>query len=332
MKEKSEDPTGLAEEGKARNDGRRDEQKLEVGRASGQVRYKRSSNLNEIMKDGQLLNSDSNGASAFLTEHAPESSSLNLPEAKGSKQKVQDGHSTKTKCISVLAGQGTQDEQSPGGGNAKHGSEKIQRLSKSKKKKDLNLPRRASKRLAGIEVDTVPELKASTRARRVGSKQSDNSAGCTSQQPEKQDFASVVQEEHDKAEEKPGVPSDSPLADFFTDPCIAFAIKTLKDHSGNGETDNMSYEKQECNLFPPPGNLFKQEKHDGMVGTGEKSGSSITEPPFGSSWPDPCIEFAIKTLTGAIPLEYDPHIEEYFQKQLSSSQQHKDNLLQKEIA
>ncbi|PRQ60063.1 hypothetical protein RchiOBHm_Chr1g0377031 [Rosa chinensis] len=321
MKEKSQYPTGLAGEGKARNDGRRDE-KLEVGRAIEQVRYKRSSNLDEIMKDG---------ASASLTEHAPESSSLNLPEAKGPKQKVQDGHSTKTKCISVLAGQGTQDEQSPGGGNAKHESEKIQRLSKSKKKKDLNLPRRASKRLAGIEVDTVPELKASTRARRVGSKQSDNSAGCTFQQPEKQDFASVVQEEHDKAEEKPGVPPDSPLADFFTDPCIAFAIKTLKDHSGNGETD-MSYEKQECNVFPPPGNLVKQEKHDGIVGTGEKSGSSITEPPFGSSWPDPCIEFAIKTLTGAIPLEYDPHIEEYFQKQLGSSQQHKDNLLQKEIA
>lgn len=282
------------------------------------------------MKDEQLLDSESNGASASLTEHAPESSSLNLLGGKGSKQTVQDGHFTKTRSISALAGQGTQDKQSPGSGNAKHESE--QRLSKSKKKKDLNLPRRASKRLAGIEVDTVPELKPTTRARRVGSKQSDNSAACSFQQQEKQDFASVVQEEHAKTEENPGVTPDSPLADFFTDPCIAFAIKTLKDHSGDGESDNMSYEKQECNVLPPPDNLVKQEEHDGIVGTGEKSGSSITEPPFGSSWPDPCIEFAIKTLTGAIPLEYDPHIEEFFQKQLSSSQQHKDNLLQKEIA
>ncbi|XP_050386309.1 uncharacterized protein LOC126802683 isoform X2 [Argentina anserina] len=312
MKElKSEDPTGLVE-GKVRND-----EKLEIGRGSGQSRYKRSSSLSEMMKDGQLRDSESNGGSASLTEHAL--------ETKVSKQKVQNGHLTKTKCISVLVGQGTEDKQSPGSGNAKHENEKSQRLSRSKKKKDLNLPRRASKRLAGIEVDTVPELKASTRARRVGSKQSDNLAGCSSQQP-------YVQEERDNTEEKPGVLPDSPLADFFSDPCIAFAIKTLKDHSEDGETDDMSYIKQECNVLPPPGNLVKQEKHDGIVGSGEKSGSSITEPPFGSSWPDPCIEFAIKTLTGAIPLEYDPHIEEYFQKQLRSSQQHKDNVMQKEIA
>lgn len=38
---------------------------------------------------------------------------------------------------------------------------------KSKKKKVSELPRRASKRLAGIEVDPVPELKPRTRAHRV---------------------------------------------------------------------------------------------------------------------------------------------------------------------
>lgn len=316
-------------------------QKLGVGKTSEQIKYRRSSNLNEMMKDGQLLSSESNGASASLTEHASESSSFYLPEAKGSKQKVQDGHSTKTKCISVLTGQGMQDKQSPGSGIAQHESEKIQlrRMCKSKNKKDLNLPRRASKRLAGLEVDPVPELKASTRARRVGIKQSGDSAGFVFQQPEfqpeKQEYASSVQEEHAgevETDEKAGVLPDSPLADFFTDPCIAFAIKTLKDHSGNIETDNASYKKQECNDLSPPGNLVKQQKHDGILETGEKSGSSLVEPPFGSSWPDPCIEFAIKTLTGAIPLEYDPDIEEYFQQQLSSSQRHKDNLLQKEIA
>ncbi|KAK9914230.1 hypothetical protein M0R45_038020 [Rubus argutus] len=347
MKEqKREDrlPPGFSVEAKAGNDGKRSE-KLGVGKTSEQIKYRRSSNLNEMMKDGQLLSSGSNGASASLTEHASESSSFYLPEAKGSKQKVQDGHSTKTKCISVLTGQGMQDKQSPGSGIAQHESEKIQlsRMCKSKSKKDHNLPRRASKRLAGLEVDPVPELKASTRARRVGVKQSGDSACCVFQQPEfqpeKQEYASAVQEEHagvvetdDKADEKAGVLPDSPLADFFTDPCIAFAIKTLKDHSGNIETDDSSYKKQECNDLALPGNLVKQQKHDGILETGEKSGSSPVEPPFGSSWPDPCIEFAIKTLTGAIPLEYDPHIEEYFQQQLSSSQRHKDNLLQKEIA
>ncbi|CAN6564965.1 unnamed protein product [Malus baccata var. baccata] len=77
----------------------------------------------------------------------------------------------------------------------------------------------------------------------------------------------------------------------------------------------MSSGKQESgNLFIPEGG-GKVGKDDSAR---QKSGSP-TELPFGGSWPYPCIEFAIKTLTGAIPADYDPHIEEYFQQQLSSS-------------
>ncbi|XXG85311.1 hypothetical protein AAC387_Pa11g0413 [Persea americana] len=43
--------------------------------------------------------------------------------------------------------------------------------------------------------------------------------------------------------------------------------------------------------------------------------------PFGDSWPDPCIEFAFKTLTGAIPVvEDNSSVENYFQQQLGLAQ------------
>ncbi|RWR91927.1 methyl-CpG-binding domain-containing protein 13 [Cinnamomum micranthum f. kanehirae] len=43
--------------------------------------------------------------------------------------------------------------------------------------------------------------------------------------------------------------------------------------------------------------------------------------PFGDSWPDPCIEFAFKTLTGAIPVvEENSSVENYFQQQLGLAQ------------
>lgn len=347
-----------------------------------------SSHLNEIMKDGQILNLACKGESPTFpaqtsdqTEVDTESGSLNPTEAKGSEQKEQDGDSYKSEFISVPAGFGLADKQCLESGLFKHESKKTQlSLGKSKKKKELNLPRRASKRLAGVEVDPVPELKTSTRARRVTIKQSregvhsttegsssGNSTGSVFRQPgypevepekhvqnvetvisgdEKQTCASVFPEEHagklettDKAEEKPGLQPDLPLGDFLTDPCIAFAIETLtgiafensrsnseqssgdlatpKDRSGNKEEDN-----KRSNVVLAHGNLFIPEQHGGKVGKDDKaeqkSGSPV-ELPFGGLWPDPCIEFAIKTLTGAIPLDYDPHIEEYFQQQLSSS-------------
>lgn len=50
----------------------------------------------------------------------------------------------------------------------------------------------------------------------------------------------------------------------------------------------------------------------------DKPGSPLRLP-FGDSWPDPCIEFAFKTLTGDIPvLEDTAAIEEYFHQQLGT--------------
>lgn len=48
--------------------------------------------------------------------------------------------------------------------------------------------------------------------------------------------------------------------------------------------------------------------------------SSLSDLPFGDSWQDPCIEFAIKTLTGAIPVEYDLDIDDLMRQQMKSTQ------------
>jgi len=55
--------------------------------------------------------------------------------------------------------------------------------------------------------------------------------------------------------------------------------------------------------------------------TSEDGPSSPLALPFGDVWSDPCIEFAVKTLMGEIPvLDEGIAIEEYVQKQLSSAE------------
>ncbi|KAF8008575.1 hypothetical protein BT93_K2291 [Corymbia citriodora subsp. variegata] len=154
-----------------------------------------------------------------------------------------------------------------------------------------------------------------------------------------------------KSEEKPALPFDLPSQDILSDPCIEFAIKTLTGisfdtstenalefsngrnllgdlahqnvHSENMETEKEDDEKQGCGANPPLQKLAQPEKHGGKVSAeetaGDGPGSSLSLP-FGDSWADPCIEFAIKTLTGAIPVEYGLDVHDLIQQQMRSSQ------------
>ncbi|KAI3757615.1 hypothetical protein L6452_05157 [Arctium lappa] len=76
------------------------------------------------------------------------------------------------------------------------------------------------------------------------------------------------------------------LNDFWTDPCIEFAVKTLTGAIPFGDLN----------------------KADNFAAT-------PLEVPLEELWTDPCIEFAVKTLTGAIPVGE----ENYLQHQPSSS-------------
>ncbi|KAK1283196.1 hypothetical protein QJS10_CPB21g00517 [Acorus calamus] len=138
-----------------------------------------------------------------------------------------------------------------------NGDIKQQQKRKAKDKTQIYGPRRASKRLAGIEADLQPDYSICDRALRKGSAQQ------TSQ--------------HKVA--RPSEPTSSNLT------------------------------------------LEKDEKADPCIGVGDVPGSPISFP-FGDSWPDPCIEFAFKTLTCATPpvLEDVSLIEDFFNQHLTSAQ------------
>ncbi|PON66424.1 Methyl-CpG-binding domain-containing protein [Trema orientale] len=347
-------------------------------------------------------------------------------EAKVSEQKGEEADSSQMTCVLVHADNEVPPANksledgliSPGSAKAKPGS------SKSKKKKVLELPRRASKRLAGLEVDPVPELKPRTRARRDAGKQSGNGVAGTDegssygnsaqgacQQPSQLEIKLGIKctaetsnitelsrqsnkikhfsdnlvksetrigkvetitncgenqgchvlslenqnslcerrenvETDDKADMKLGGPLDLPLGELLTDPCIAFAIKTLtginfdssecsevlpgsisSEYSSANmateifkvETDNNVDRKQGCSPVLSSGSLpVPEELSEANTRVDEKSKSPFVLP-FEGSWQDPCIEFAIKTLTEDIPVNYDPSIQHYFQQQLSSA-------------
>ncbi|CAH1445575.1 unnamed protein product [Lactuca virosa] len=93
------------------------------------------------------------------------------------------------------------------------------------------------------------------------------------------------------------------LNDFWTDPCIEFAVKTLTGAIPLGELNKVDN-------FPPS--------------------SSPLEVPMEELWTDPCIEFAVKTLTGAIPVvEEDQNpgngIQDYLHHQPKTGNNNKNN-------
>ncbi|XVF12473.1 hypothetical protein REPUB_Repub08aG0121600 [Reevesia pubescens] len=159
----------------------------------------------------------------------------------------------------------------------------------------------------------------------------------------------------DKASEVPGSIVDMQLADLWTDPCIAFAIQTLTGipcdtpkipesnsckgpgilatpevHAERGENGNRRVERQVCDSDMALADPTFRKEHAGKVEKGHKTdgtpGSSL-DMPLADIWADPCIEFAIKTLTGAIPVEYDLENRDYFQQQPSSSLTQSNNHL-----
>ncbi|CAK9169476.1 unnamed protein product [Ilex paraguariensis] len=201
-----------------------------------------------------------------------------------------------------------------------------------------DLPCRASKRLAGIKVGITSELRTTSRACRVADKQSGEAEASSSENvknlatPEEHIRKAEVEEnrtdekqkcpiilplenssipkEHvgevetdNNDDDKPGSPIGLSLTDSWmeVDPCIEFAIKTLTGAIPIGN-ENRADENPSIHIDLPPDN----------------QGSSL-DLPFGDSWTDPCIEFAIKTLKGEIPVDDNLQLQNYFQKQLSSS-------------
>ncbi|XP_010482573.1 PREDICTED: methyl-CpG-binding domain-containing protein 13-like isoform X2 [Camelina sativa] len=95
---------------------------------------------------------------------------------------------------------------------------------------------------------------------------------------------------------------NSTLADLWKDPCIAFAIKTLT----GGESLHLPNTPA---ISSDPTNNHTEQKGVSFIpettGNVNICSEKPSEPPVPDIWKDPCIDFAIKTLTGAIPIGLD---------------------------
>ncbi|XP_022140860.1 methyl-CpG-binding domain-containing protein 13 isoform X2 [Momordica charantia] len=251
---------------------------------------------------------------------------------------------------------------------------------RQRKSKDMNLPRRASKRLAGLEADPVLEVKAGRRARPLASEESDTQVSsstkwasqCSENPDVKHETKSIIDRRkstdtnpdssrkedsdvkqspllqlsvedvkkvksedayEDKADVKQGPLLKLPVEDLLTDPCIAFAVKTLT--GGVFDASISSEALLVPNNIDRPSTVYAAPNEKRTVEPESKLAEKLPSPelpvdnvvkklestlelPVGEILADPCIEFAIKTLTGEIPLDNNLDIEDYFH-QLGSS-------------
>jgi len=226
-----------------------------------------------------------------------ESSSSDFPEDKGSNQ-------TEGKCDFVRAS--FVEDPSRGVPEDKlllevgETRKEIKRagLRKSKNKNDINLPRRASKRLAGIPLAPTPELKAITRVRRAAVEPGNEIIASTSEQASCGELDTKLNTKNafdtSKSTEMPVESNES-----------KHGIVDM-EHAGKAGSGKEGDEKHECAVVSSPGKLTSAE-HGGKIETANNSGEKPVLPfnlPLEELWQDPCIAFAIKTLTDA-PVDSD---------------------------
>ncbi|CAL0333258.1 unnamed protein product [Lupinus luteus] len=184
-----------------------------------------------------------------------------------------------------------------------NGTEKAQHCQRKRHKKEINLPRRASKRLAGIKVDPLLELQTKGRSRRVAVKQSCEGETTTNEDKTLLSLPDGAAKQlntlecgsekclYDNATNTPKSGSKHFYGKLPTSE--KFCEKTVEEHGSN--------EDQECFPFLP------QEKHATLtenvriLENGDKVNGKLDyslDCPFGELLTDPCIAFAIQTLTG----------------------------------
>ncbi|XP_027340643.1 methyl-CpG-binding domain-containing protein 13-like isoform X3 [Abrus precatorius] len=167
------------------------------------------------------------------------------------------------------------------------------RSNKPKRKKEHKVPMRLSKRLAGLEPEIIPSERALEYSTRKSCKEEPTATAILTNR--------VSDHLYDEEETKLTLQASDSLK-----------TEVLGESSNKGEKscDTQTVLKEQ---------LQKVEA--------ENIDDEISEPqfplPFGDSWSDPCLEFAIKTLTGALPVDagadvlpvmtpdiYDPPYEE----------------------
>uniref|UniRef100_A0A6N2M496 MBD domain-containing protein n=1 Tax=Salix viminalis TaxID=40686 RepID=A0A6N2M496_SALVM len=221
-------------------------QKLAVNRTPISTISDQSLKSCEIAKDEQMLNSASAGECTVISKHTSggvgtEPSSSKFPEDKSSNQTEEKSGSVKAEdpLQAVL-----QDKTSVEVGETKMES-KNTGVRKSRKKTDLNLPRRASKRLAGIPLAPTPELKATTRARRAALEPSNGIIASTSEQASCGDPDTELNTKHAFDTSK----STEILVDSYESKHDIVDV----EHAGKEGSGKERDKKRQCDVASPPG-------------------------------------------------------------------------------
>ncbi|PIN11005.1 Methyl-CpG binding transcription regulator [Handroanthus impetiginosus] len=244
-------------------------------------------------------------------------------------QSLQSGlEGAPVKNINVLETNGLEQREKDNNSVGEGPQDKI--LVQRNKRKDWTseLPRRTSKRLARVEVDPLLEVKTNNKAEaevnttksigkegpvdepktdNVGKSGSLNSPNEHHSERKTENPATIKPEkpvtppvEEHKEEEHDKRPNSS-LKDLLMDPCIEFAIKTL---TGAIPIDDVK--------------KVGDSPVSSLASPNQTSASSSMVPPD-DIWTDPCFEFAVKTLTGEMPMEKGPQLQVTFQQPLSSA-------------
>lgn len=152
-------------------------------------------------------------------------------------------------------------------------SKKQINLNKSKKKKEFNLPCRSSKRLAGLEPEQVVNSVSSQQAFQVSTRKFS---------------ASVAGRLSNGASEQPKDEQE-----------------TVNEHHASKDLNNPLHGEPSEKSKKPLENQAASKEQLEMLETETMDDKKSEQPcsPFVNSWSDPCLEFAIKTLMGALPLE-----------------------------
>lgn len=336
---------------------------------NGQISKNQCSKLAEIVKDEEILSFTSRDDHIGLTKHDSDQccegalTSINQPQTKSLEQIEGKGESNlhtpvSVPVVGVCPGKILENGVESQGSN---GSQR--RTNKSNGKKAPDMPRRASKRLAGIELDPAPELKTNKRTRRLATRLSDDAETNSSNKfhdlatPEEHSGKLVLEP---TTNEKSGLSIVLPLTSLPVSEKQAGEEEPLpiseeqageeeplqisKKQTGEEESLPISEEKarveepaSEADMKPgSPLNLsltdlwtdpcieFAIKTLTGAIPVGDENKAdenpvSSLDLPFGELWTDPCIEFAVKTLTGAIPVGEDLDIQNFFQQHVSSS-------------
>ncbi|XP_022631333.1 methyl-CpG-binding domain-containing protein 13 isoform X1 [Vigna radiata var. radiata] len=153
-------------------------------------------------------------------------------------------------------------------------SDKTSRVNskQSKNKKELTVPRRLSKRLAGNEPEVLPTEKAAKFAPQKS---------CNDKLAATANLTNGVSGYHRDREESELVVQSS---DRLKTSCGESLIKSEKSYDAQTVPDEQI------------------QRHEDENADDERSYSQFPTP-FGDSWSDPCLEFAIKTLSGDLPVD-----------------------------